>query len=217
MLETAIYKLRFSDDDLAEQRYLWAPICRFLQPYVRGEGSTLDLGAGFCHFINNIRSRIKVAVDLNGESLRRYAADDVRCVVSSGADLSEIQPASIDSVFASNVYEHFQSREDVAQSFREVYRVLRPGGRLIILQPNFAYCYRSYFDFFDHRLIFTHKGMVEGLQISGFEMERVIARFLPYTSKSRLPRWPWLVSLYLRLPVAWKIFGGQMLLVARKN
>jgi SAM-dependent methyltransferase len=216
-MEAQIYRLRFSEEELHRQRAFWRPICNYLQRYVRMDGVTLDLGAGFCHFINHIHSREKIALDINEENLRCYADQDVRIVVSSGADLSAIPAASVDTVFASNVYEHFQSREQVATSFAEVYRVLRPGGSFIILQPNFAYCSRHYFDFFDHRLIFTHLGMVEGLHASGFAMAEVVACFLPFTSKSKLPTAPWLVWLYLRLRLAWRLLGGQMLLVARKN
>ena len=215
-LENDIYRLRFSEQDLAQARAFWRPICRYLQRYVDAQGTTLDLGAGYCHFINNIVSHEKLALDLNGENLRLYAAPDVRCIESTGADLTGIASSSVNAVFASNVYEHFPSREDAARSFEEVYRVLRPGGRFIVLQPNFAYCAKQYFDYFDHRLIFTHKGMAEGLAISGFQLERVTARFLPYTSKSSLPTAPWMVSLYLSFPLAWQILGSQMLLVARK-
>ena len=151
-LESSIYRLRFSEQDLAQARAIWRPICRYLQRYVDPQGTTMDLGAGYCHFINNIVSREKLALDLNGENLRKYAAPDVRCIEATGADLTAIASGSVDTVFASNVYEHFPSREDVARSFDEVYRVLRPGGRFIVLQPNFAYCAKEYFDFFDHRL-----------------------------------------------------------------
>lgn len=216
MIETELYRLRFAQAELVQQKEFWRPICRYLQRYVKPDGVTLDLGAGFCHFINHIQSQSKIAVDINEESLERFADPDVRRVASSGSDLSFLPQSSIDTVFASNVYEHFRSREEVAESLSEVYRVLRAGGRFVILQPNFAYCQREYFDFFDHRLIFTHRGMEEGLVAAGFTMERVISRFLPYTSKSRLPRAAWMVSLYLRTPLAWKILGGQMLLVARK-
>jgi len=80
------------------------------------------------------------------------------------------------------------------------YRRSSPSGSRPVLQPNFAYCAKQYFDFFDHRLIFTHKGMAEGLAISGFQLEQITARFLPYTSKSGLPTAPWMVSMYLALP-----------------
>ncbi len=215
-IENAIYKVRFSDEELARARAFWRPICGYLQRYVDPAGSTLDLGAGYCHFINNIRSREKIALDINGENLRLHAAADVRCLEAAGSDLTGVASGSLDTVFASNVYEHFPSREEVAASFREVFRGLRPGGRFIVLQPNFAYCAKEYFDFFDHRLIFTHKGMAEGLEISGFDLECAIPRFLPYTSKSALPAAPWMVSLYLAVPLAWRVLGGQMLLVARK-
>jgi SAM-dependent methyltransferase len=217
MIESQLYRHRFSARELARQQAFWRPICHYLQRYVHPDGVTLDLGAGFCHFINNIRSREKIALDINEENLQRYANEGVRSIVAAGSDLSMIPSASVDTVFASNVYEHFHSREQVAASFAEVHRILRPEGTFIILQPNFAYCWRQYFDFFDHRLIFTHAGMAEGLLTCGFEITEVVARFLPFTSKSRLPTAPWLVWLYLHLPLAWRILGGQMLIVARKH
>jgi len=217
LLEADIYDRRFSDRELAAQRAFWVPICRFLQPYVDASGATLDLGAGYCHFINNIRSDRKYALDLNAKNLDRYAAAGVEKVVGSGSRIPSLSDASIHTVFASNVYEHFPSREDVAASLAEVWRILRPGGRFIILQPNFAYCMKNYFDFFDHRLAFTHRAMIEALDIEGFAVKRAIDRFLPYTSKSRLPSAPWLVSLYLHVPLAWKILGGQFLLIAEKQ
>jgi len=216
LIETDLYRFRFDSIELKAQRGFWRPICDYLQRYVPIDGATLDLGAGFCHFVNNISSRRKIALDVNGENLRLYADRGVEIVTSSGVRLPGIEASSLDTIFASNVYEHFASREDVAESLREVFKALKPDGRLIILQPNFAYCAKNYFDFFDHRLIFTHRGMAEGLAISGFEIERLTARFLPFTSKSGLPRAPWLVSLYLKIPMLWKVFGAQMLIVGRK-
>jgi SAM-dependent methyltransferase len=216
LYERHIYALRFTDEELQQAREFWRPICRYLQRYVDPSGATLDLGAGYCHFINNIESREKIALDINGENLRRYANRDVRSIVSVASDLRDIESGSLSTAFASNVYEHLMSREDVAASCREVHRALRPGGRFIVLQPNFACCAKEYYDFFDHRLAFTHRAMAEGLAIAGFQLERVTAQFLPYTSKSRLPRAPWMVSLYLAIPIAWRILGGQMLLVGVK-
>jgi len=44
-----------------------------------------------------------------------------------------------------------------------------------------------------------------------------VPRFLPYTSKSRLPKAPALVWLYLKLKPAWWLLGKQMFVVARKE
>jgi hypothetical protein len=58
--------------------------------------------------------------------------------------------------------------------------------------------------------------MAEALNLSGFEVVESRARFLPYTTKSRLPQAAWMLRLYLHLPPAQWILGKQMLLVARK-
>ncbi len=216
LIEPELYAQRFSERDLASARAMWRPIAGYLQRYVDASGTTLDLGAGFCHFINTIESSVKIAVDINAAQLARYAGPGVRCLSIDGADLAQLPSGSIDTVFASNVYEHFPSRESVAASLAEIRRILKPGGRAIVMQPNFRYCMKRYFDFFDHRLAFTHDGMVEGLEMSGFRIDRVIARFLPYTTKSGLPKHPLLVGWYLRMPALWSIFGAQMLIVAVK-
>jgi hypothetical protein len=49
-----------------------------------------------------------------------------------------------------------------------------------------------------------------------YEIERLIPRFLPYTTRSRLPQHPAFVALYLAVPFVWRILGKQFLVVARK-
>ncbi|PIY59787.1 SAM-dependent methyltransferase, partial [Candidatus Woesearchaeota archaeon CG_4_10_14_0_8_um_filter_47_5] len=41
-------------------------------------------------------------------------------------------------------------------------------------------------------------------------------KFLPYSTKSRLPKWPLFVRIYLALPLLQDIFGKQMFIVAQK-
>lgn len=47
------------------------------------------------------------------------------------------------------------------------------------------------------------------IQLAGLRIIRLVRRFLPYTTKSRLPMSPALLELYLRLPIAWRISGAQ--------
>ncbi len=216
-MEKQLYSNRFTDQELRQQRAYWIPICRYLESFFSAKGAVLDLGAGYCHFINSVHAAVKYALDVNEENLKKYAAPDVQIITESGNNLAAFSDGALDTVFASNVYEHFRTREDVLHSFAEVHRVLRPGGRFVVMQPNFAYCAREYFDFFDHRLEFTHRSIAEGLQVTDFDLVKVVDRFLPFTSKSKLPKAAWLVALYLHLPPAWKLFGAQMLVVAEKR
>ena len=109
------------------------------------DGATLNLGAGYCHFITNVRSATRYAVDVNEENLVKYASSDVHVIKSSGNQLSVIADSSLDTVFASNLYEHFQMREEVLQSLKEVYRVLREPGAVHHSSAEFCVLFAAVF------------------------------------------------------------------------
>jgi hypothetical protein len=106
------------------------------------------------------------------------------------------------------------SKEDLLVTLREIARVLRVGGRLLVLQPNIRFAYREYWDFFDHHTPLSDRSLTEALEMLGFRVTEVRPRFLPYTTKTRLPQHPLLLRLYLRLPPAQWLLGKQMFLVA---
>jgi hypothetical protein len=116
----------------------------------------------------------------------------------------------------SNFLEHLPSKSVVLDTFKEAHRILAPGGRIIVLQPNIRFLPGEYWDFFDHHTPLTDRSLVEGLQLAGFAPTVVYPRFLPYTTKSRLPKATSLVKLYLKVPLAWRLFGKQALVVAEK-
>lgn len=211
-----IYRHRFTPAEVAQSAGVWRVLCRhFFQPYVPADATVVDLGAGYCHFINQIACGKKYAVDLNPD-VRAHAHAQVEVLETPSTDLSRIPAASVNVVFTSNFFEHLPTQADFVTTLAEVQRILRPGGRLLILQPNLAYLGSRYWDFFDHHLPFTHRLLPEGLEMSGFRVERVVPRFLPYTIKSRLPKTPALVWLYLKCRPLWWLLGKQMFVVARK-
>jgi SAM-dependent methyltransferase len=102
------------------------------------------------------------------------------------------------------------------RTLSEVRRVLRPGGHLLILQPNIRYAGGAYWDFFDHHLPLTERSLVEALELVGLKPTEVRPRFLPLTSKSALPQHPFFVWLYLKISIAQRILGQQSWIVAVK-
>jgi SAM-dependent methyltransferase len=177
---------------------VWKVICSHLQLYVPLDGRVLDVGAGYCDFINHIQTGEKHALNLYSD-FTQYAAQGVQTHVGSCADLAVFHDNYFDVVFESNVLEHL-TRPMIDSTLAEVRRVLKPGGCFIAIQPNFRYCYRSYFDDYTHLQVFTHVSLADLLVSTGFDLIRVEPRFLPTTFKSRLPAWPWLVAIYLTTP-----------------
>lgn len=216
MAGRGLYEQRFDPAERDAKARVWQVLCEdFFQRYVRESDAVLDLGAGFCEFINRIHCREKWAVDAD-EHVRELAAPDVQVHCGVSHDLSWMASGRLDVVFASNFFEHVTSKELLLVTLREVHRVLRPGGRILILQPNIHYTYREYWDFFDHYLPLSHKSMVEALEMCGFTPTEVRPQFLPYTTKSALPQWPILVKAYLRFPLAHRLLGKQMFIAAER-
>ena len=209
-----IYARRFIPD-LQFRDEMWKILCHdFFQQYVAPNSRVLEIGAGYCEFINNIQAKHKTAVDINPD-VKNYASPGIEVVINNTSQMTAITDNSADMVFASNFFEHL-TRDEIVATFREVYRVLTPGGKFMVLQPNIRFCARDYWMFFDHITPIDDRAFVEGLEINGFEILEVIDRFLPYTTKSKLPKALFLIRLYLRLRFTWRFFGQQAFILSRK-
>lgn len=213
---TRLYDLRFKKDLIA-RNHIWKILCKdFFQQYIKKTDTVCDIGAGFCEFINNIQAKNKIAVDINPQ-IKNYAAKNVKSLVTKSTNLPKQLKGTIDVVFVSNFFEHLATKEDLVKTLLEIKRVLKRKGILIILMPNIRYVGASYWDFLDHQLPLTDKSMEEALSLNHFEIVEKRPRFLPYTTKSSIPKAPILVGIYLKLPLLHLLLGKQSLIVARKN
>ena len=211
----SLYRQRFDADELEERRRLWRVLCRsFFQRHVPRDARLLDLACGYGEFLWGIEARTKHGLDLNPDSAR-YLPPGVTFHAGS-AERVPLPDASLDLVFCSNFLEHLPDKAAAGRVFAEVLRLLRPGGRFLVLGPNMRAVPAAYWDFWDHHLPLSDKSLAEGLLLAGFELEQVIPRFLPYSTKSHLPRADWLVASYLRLPLARRLLGKQFFVVARR-
>jgi SAM-dependent methyltransferase len=197
------------------RRIVWRVVAEHLSRYIPASGAVLEIGAGYCDWINQVRAARRVAVDVWAE-LPAHAASGVEAVVLDLSDgLRSVGDGSFDVVLASNLLEHF-APEDVGRVVDSVAAVLQRGGRFIVIQPNFRFAWRRYFDDYTHRSIFTDVSLPALLRAHGFRIVDVQPRFLPYSMQgARVPITPFLVRAYLRSPI--KPGAGQMLVVAVRD
>jgi SAM-dependent methyltransferase len=213
---SALYDLRFNQAGLAKRQAVWAQLCaHFFNSLIPADACVLDVACGYGEFINNIRAGRKYAVDLN-EDAQRFLHPDVNYIRTSALDLSGVPKDQVDIAFTSNFLEHFRDKTNLDDFLKQLHGILKPGGKFIVLGPNIRFAYKEYWDFYDHYLPLSDRSLVEALTISGFKVERVIDRFLPFTMNSRAPTADFLIYLYLKMPWAWRFFGKQFLVVARK-
>ncbi len=104
-----------------------------IDEFARPEHTVLDAGCGsgrvFQHRLAG-RARRVVGVDVTDEPLGNPNVDDA---VKADLGSLPLRDASFDLVIVSHVAEHLTEPEAV---FAELARVLRPGGRLLLLTPN---------------------------------------------------------------------------------
>lgn len=214
-MEKDIYRRRFEGEKEA-RNMMWKVLCaNYFQKFVSSRSTVLEIAAGHCEFINNIRAARKIAIDIN-EDTKTFADSNVEVHLTMSTDLSMIKDNEIDVIFISNFFEHIP-REEILLTVRECFRCLKPRGKLLILQPNIRFIAKDYWMFYDHVTPIDDRALCELLELSGFDIALALPRFLPYTTKNRLPQGTFFIKLYLKAPVLHKIFGGQAFVIARKS
>jgi SAM-dependent methyltransferase len=209
-----IYGRRFSGkSDYRTQ--VWRVLVSYFGQWLPSTGAVLDLGAGYCEFINNSTARVKYAMDLNPDIDQR-ATQGVTVLQQNCSDPWPLADESLDGVFTSNFLEHLPDKAAISTVLSNAYRCLKPGGRFVAMGPNIKCVPGAYWDFFDHYVELTELSLAEALSNSGFEIEKTVARFLPYTMSQGRQYPVWILRLYLAIPAVWLMFGKQFLVIAQK-
>ncbi len=191
---------------------LWRTLWRHhFAAQIGPDDCVLDLGSGYGSFINQVEARRRIAVD-TWPGLPDHVAPGIEAVVGSVTELGFLDDGAVDFAFASNLFEHLP-QDAFATALAQLRPKLSERGTLTILQPNWRYAYREYFDDYTHIAAWSHVGLCDFLEANAFEVTEVHPRFLPLTIKSRLPVWSILIRAYLVAPI--KPAGKQMLVRAR--
>jgi SAM-dependent methyltransferase len=162
-----------------------------IRPFV-GE-RVLEIGAGIGNLTRALIPRRKryVATDIDPEHLARLATRFPHrpnlliryCDLARPGDFAEF-PGEMDSVVCLNVLEHV---EDDMLGLRNIFSVLAPGGRAIILVPHGQEIFGTLDVALGHYRRYSHEELKEKMERAGFRVERII-------DFNRISRPPWYVS-----------------------
>jgi Methyltransferase domain len=209
-----LYQYRFQDVAQHSRQAVWNEIAAYIYELLGRPRRLLDPAAGRCEFINAVPAAERWVVD---EIAYPEASLAEGIQVIEGDVLTAPLPDDyFDGIFVSNFLEHLTSQAQVSNFLAKMHVSLQTNGRIVVLGPNFKYCAADYFDCADHTLALTHLSVAEHLYAAGFDIVRVVPRFLPFSFRGSLPASASLARLYLRMPFAWRLLGRQFLLLGQK-
>jgi SAM-dependent methyltransferase len=170
----ALWKRSLFNPHHIERRLLWESIAA--ESGALG-GRMLDVGCGdrpyaalFRHVERYVGLEHPGAV-MNVEAELRRSFERVRGLIDAFGDANEIpfRDASFDSCLSTEVLEHVPDPVSVA---REIRRILRPGGRVLLTVPFAGELHQTPYDFRRYTIF----GIRRVLEEAGFEVERVRPR-----------------------------------------
>jgi SAM-dependent methyltransferase len=134
---------------------------------IKAGDKLLDVGCGRGEFLKGF-----ISCGVKGYGVdRSYAAEkycpdaDLR-IANLEAEALPYPDNYFDVVYSKSVIEHFYYPEKLLQ---EIYRVLKPGGLVITLCPDWEFNYRIYYEDYSHRTPFMQVSLRDIQLISGFE------------------------------------------------
>ncbi len=210
-----LYAYRFRDVDQEARIAVWQEIGPHVHELMGRPRRVLDPAAGRGEFIGAVPAAETWAVDEVSYPEAAHKPDTT--VVVSPIMEAELPAEHFDGVFVSNFLEHLRDQEAIAAFLEKMHGAMEPGGRIAIMGPNFRYCSSEYWDCADHYVALTHVAIAEHLYAAGFEPQRIVPRYLPYSFRGILPPSRTLTRLYLKTPPAWRLLGKQFLVIGNRT
>ena len=161
-----------------------------IRPYL--SGNIMELGSGIGTYsekvIRDFKESMVVLSDIDEIYIRHleHRFDSNKKVVVKKIDITrqadfEDIDVSIDSVFALNVLEHI---EDDLVAFNNIYNVLAPGGKLIILVPAYKFLFNCIDKVIGHYRRYTKKEIIAKVKQTEFSIVKLF-----YFNFAAIPGW----------------------------
>lgn len=129
-----------------------------------------DLGCGTGHNLIMLQDLGEATgIDMSAEALAHCRALGCRSTVQGDLTKLPLPDASADLVVASDILEHLD--DDLAGA-REIARVVRPDGKVLVTVPAFRWLWGPQDDVSHHKRRYTRRELVALLERAGLELER---------------------------------------------
>ena len=160
----------------------------FYDTNINSGSKVIDLGYGDGSFLKSL--------ERNKVECKGYDYDTINFENDKIPEASN----TIDFITSNSVIEHLN---DCTNLLQEAHRILKPGGKLILITPNFFFDYKNFYDDPTHVNPFTIEKLETLLDMSGFKNIKVL---------------PWIV---MKSPILWRIpfsfFFARYILIARND
>jgi SAM-dependent methyltransferase len=100
----------------------------YFRGHTTGEDVVLDFGCNDGLFLASLEAKRRIGVEVNPAARRQLVADDIEV----HADASAIEDGVVDVAISNHCLEHTLTP---FETLREIYRVLKPGGKLVLVLP----------------------------------------------------------------------------------
>jgi len=131
-IQSADYDERAYDSWLLPQRWWQRARYRIVVGWADRDGRVLDAGCGSSRIFEALPGAIGIDLDRGVLRYRRTLGNPLVCASTTALPMRD---GSLDQVLSSQVIEHVVYDENI---FREFFRVLRPGGTLILGTPDYG-------------------------------------------------------------------------------
>lgn len=164
----------YSEKKYAEKNNLWFENFCFKRWFHIGMAPILDIGCATGNFVATHPDIIE-GIDIDPDSLKIAKERGLKVKHLDAKDLGLLSGEYYGGVFAKQVIEHLDNPLDF---MKNIYRILKPGGKAVILTPNCPWALKIFFwDDYSHRRPLTKISLAMLAMDAGFSKHKIVMEF----------------------------------------